>query len=208
MHQPDRISYLLNRYLCNTCTRQEMDELLDHVQRYPGDENLRAVLEECWDNEGSSNNLQGPAWNEMQHRMREIPFHKRTVDMQKFLWKIAASFFVVAACFAGFFFLWENRDALFASQELRHVNSVDATVNNTTKDAHRLVVLSDGSKVWINGNSKLVSPETFNGKTREVALYGEAFFDIRHDPARPFIIKTGPVKTTVPSHAMAITSPF
>ncbi len=59
------------------------------------------------------------------------------------------------------------------------------------------VVLADGSKVWVNSQSTFTYPKEFSGKTREVYLSGEAFFDIRHDAAKPFIIHTGKIITTV-----------
>lgn len=48
--------------------------------------------------------------------------------------------------------------------------------------------LSDGSKVSLNANSKLIYPEEFAGKTREVELEGEAFFEIEPNKEKPFII--------------------
>lgn len=47
--------------------------------------------------------------------------------------------------------------------------------------------LSDGSKVILNENSKLVFPADFN-KGRQVRLSGEAFFEIAKDPEHPFSI--------------------
>lgn len=49
------------------------------------------------------------------------------------------------------------------------------------------VLLSDGTKVFLNAGSRLVYPESFTGKTREVFLSGEAFFDVKHDTKHPFI---------------------
>lgn len=59
------------------------------------------------------------------------------------------------------------------------------------------LIMADGSKVWVNAGSQLKYPKTFSGKTREVYLSGEAYFDIQHDAAKPFIIHTGTVMTTV-----------
>lgn len=50
--------------------------------------------------------------------------------------------------------------------------------------------LGDGSKVTLNSASKLIMPETFSQKTREVELQGQAFFDIESDRNRPFLIHT------------------
>ncbi|MEB0280806.1 MULTISPECIES: FecR domain-containing protein [unclassified Mucilaginibacter] len=59
------------------------------------------------------------------------------------------------------------------------------------------ITLADGSRVWLNSGSELKYPKTFDGKTREVYLSGEAYFDIQHNAAKAFIIHTGKVLTTV-----------
>lgn len=52
------------------------------------------------------------------------------------------------------------------------------------------LTLSDGSTVILNGSSRIRYPENFNRKIREVSLLeGEAYFDIKHDASRPFIVK-------------------
>jgi ferric-dicitrate binding protein FerR (iron transport regulator) len=50
-------------------------------------------------------------------------------------------------------------------------------------------VLSDGTVVWLNGESKLYYPSTFSGSTREVTLEGEAFFEVAKDSLKPFLIE-------------------
>ncbi len=59
---------------------------------------------------------------------------------------------------------------------------------HNTKGTRSLITLADGSTVWLNADSKLTYPQAFNGNTREVALTGEAFFDIVKNRKRPFII--------------------
>ncbi len=53
------------------------------------------------------------------------------------------------------------------------------------------VVLPDNSKVWISNNSKLKYPVQFSGKTRELFLTGEAYFEVTHDEKKPFIVHIG-----------------
>jgi len=48
--------------------------------------------------------------------------------------------------------------------------------------------LPDGSKGWLNGGSYLEFPAAFKGKSREVLLRGEAYFNIKSDKKRPFIV--------------------
>lgn len=50
--------------------------------------------------------------------------------------------------------------------------------------------LSDGTMVWINSDSELKHPVHFVGDKRIVEVKGEAYFDVRKDKDRPFIIKT------------------
>ncbi len=52
------------------------------------------------------------------------------------------------------------------------------------------IVLSDGTKIWVNSGSQLIYPTEFTGKKREVFLEGEAFFDVEEDRKRPFIVTT------------------
>lgn len=53
------------------------------------------------------------------------------------------------------------------------------------------IVLSDGTRVWLNSVSSLRFPFSFLGKTREVYLTGEAFFKVAKNAAHPFIVHTG-----------------
>ncbi len=58
-------------------------------------------------------------------------------------------------------------------------------------DAPKEVTLEDGSMVVLNKNSRLEYPKSFSGQLkREVLLHGEAYFDVSHNPAQPFVIRT------------------
>lgn len=48
------------------------------------------------------------------------------------------------------------------------------------------IVLSDGSKVWLNAASSLKYPTSFKGKLRDVVLTGEGYFEVAKNPAMPF----------------------
>ena len=59
------------------------------------------------------------------------------------------------------------------------------------------VILSDGTKVFLNAGSRLVYPENFNGKSREVFLVGEAFFEVKPDQNHPFIVQLRDLRVKV-----------
>lgn len=50
------------------------------------------------------------------------------------------------------------------------------------------LTLSDGTKVWLNSQSKLTYPNHFSTKKRDLRLEGEAFFEVARDEHIPFIV--------------------
>jgi ferric-dicitrate binding protein FerR (iron transport regulator) len=60
-----------------------------------------------------------------------------------------------------------------------------------------MVVLPDGSKVWLNAGSELRYKNSFNSKLREVELEGEAFFEVMKDHSKLFKVNTGKVSVEV-----------
>lgn len=52
------------------------------------------------------------------------------------------------------------------------------------------ITLSDGSKVIINSDSKLSFPKHFTATDRHIKLRGEAYFEVSHNPEKPFIVET------------------
>jgi ferric-dicitrate binding protein FerR (iron transport regulator) len=70
----------------------------------------------------------------------------------------------------------------------------------------RQIVLPDGSTVVLHAGSTLDYPAAFPDSSREVSLKGEAYFDVRHDNKKPFIIHTGTVRTIVLGTAFNISS--
>ena len=59
------------------------------------------------------------------------------------------------------------------------------------------LTLSDGTKVWLNSNSKFVYPAQFSSEERDVRLEGEGFFDVTPNPDKPFIIRSGEARVKV-----------
>lgn len=50
------------------------------------------------------------------------------------------------------------------------------------------VTLPDGSKVWLNSLSELQYTASYNMKSRALRLNGEAYFEVAHNPQKPFIV--------------------
>ena len=82
-------------------------------------------------------------------------------------------FFFVLACHFSF--------SANAQKKITYTSPVSQT---------KKYVLPDGSEVWLNVKSTLRLPADFNVKSRTVFLSGDAFFKIKPNKAKPFIIRT------------------
>ena len=51
------------------------------------------------------------------------------------------------------------------------------------------LILADGTKVWVDAASSITYPTAFVGKTRQVSVTGQAYFEVVHDPNMPFEVK-------------------
>lgn len=70
---------------------------------------------------------------------------------------------------------------------------VDEDVKGTITTRHDKefwLTLPDGTRIHLNGNSRLSYPLVFKGDLREVALVGEAYFIVAKDKEHPFIVHT------------------
>jgi transmembrane sensor len=79
--------------------------------------------------------------------------------------------------------------------EYREANSTQTnqlTVYNTIstpRGGQYQIALADGTKVWLNASSSVRFPVEFNDAAREVEMTGEVYFEVAHDPSKPFRVK-------------------
>lgn len=88
----------------------------------------------------------------------------------------------------------KNGVAIMASDEKIHYKA-DSTsgkllFNTLTvpKGKKSQISLPDGTNVWVNAASTITYPVAFTGTTREIKLEGEAYFDVKSDANKPFIV--------------------
>ncbi len=120
-------------------------------------------------------------------------------------WRVAAAALILIGAGWVFFLVREHRKP--------EVNlAVTGTVvHQSVKGQTKFVVLPDGSRVVLHGDTRIEYDRDFNRQTREVSLTGEAYFDVVHlnvdgqEPAS-FVIKTGKISTTVLGTAFSIKS--
>ncbi|MEV4883115.1 FecR domain-containing protein [Chitinophaga ginsengisegetis] len=69
--------------------------------------------------------------------------------------------------------------------------------SNNPNGQRSKIILSDSSVVYLGAGSRLKYPENFSGDTRDIYLYGEAFFEVTKEKHKPFTVHTGDVQTKV-----------
>lgn len=87
-----------------------------------------------------------------------------------------------------------NNDSVLktSNQDEVSMNQLVIPYGNQSK-----LTLSDNTVVWLNAGSRLVYPTVFKGKTREVLLFGEAYFEVAKNVNQPFIVKTSDIQVKV-----------
>lgn len=76
-------------------------------------------------------------------------------------------------------------------------NEVVYNTLTTPKGGQYQLELPDHSRVWLNAASSIRYPTAFTGRSREVEITGEAYFEVRHDGAKPFVVTKNQVSVTV-----------
>ena len=59
------------------------------------------------------------------------------------------------------------------------------------------LTLSDGTRVWMNSDSKIKYPVDFNSQNRRVWISGEVYFEVAHNKDKPFFVNVGDVSIKV-----------
>ncbi len=176
---------LTARYLSGQISSPEKAELLAWAEKSPANRKFFDQLIELWslsgrfeDDTDFSIDLD-TAWDRLEN---QLPVQTPTIKkMTAIGWVVRIAAAVVLLGIAGYWVSGIGRQSL----------EIVATLENEQKE----VVLPDGSRVWINEESRLTYHPSF--KQREVLLEGEAFFEVVRDERSPFTVKGGGAQTTV-----------
>ena len=189
---PLRLQILFKKYLNNACTPGESKEFWELMSEYSDNDILSDDLMKLWGDTTVANAADDNInWNDIQGQLQkkieeqQIPASSKFLNRKPLYWlAIAATllFFVIAAIL--FVNTKPAANAPLAKEEVKRI-------------VHQVINLPDGSTVTLNNGSKLDYPPVFNNSTRDVYLTGEAFFDIKHDEKRPFLVHTGNYVTRV-----------
>ncbi|HEY0742707.1 MAG TPA: FecR domain-containing protein [Chryseosolibacter sp.] len=155
-----------------------------------------AILEQ---NYRPSDEKQAEIWSKIRTTLhmddQPVVFEDSESKESTLFWmKVAAAvIFLVVATFGTTYFLSGRNTELPIAAVQKPVFIKEE--NNTATP--RTVVLKDGSSIILQPHSFIQVPKDFVGDQREVYLTGEAFFEVKRDPSRPFLVHTNEIITRV-----------
>lgn len=168
-----RAELLLDRYLNNECTPEEM------------------VLVEQWYDNLQLHNGEVAEWAEASKLLfLQKQAGKQTRTKYLVLKRVAAAA-AILILFAGIGFYFSRYKI---TREQTEIQSYTAVTGHATL---KRVLLPDSTIVWLNANSSLTWTSGFTKNIRRVILRGEASFDVHHDANHPFIVHTEEVDIKV-----------
>jgi transmembrane sensor len=187
---------------------QEEEEMIhEWINMDPKHEDFIEFLEKIW--QSSAEEKQewdvNAAWSRFNEEF-DLPFGEEKAEQPKpnpvrrkplqrkqhwHSWvAVAASVLIIFSAFI----VWNE----FYSTEEVVVEEPIERIIETQYGQRTYLNLSDGSSVILNAGSKIRLPEYFSQNTpRELYLSGEAYFEVEHDPERPFIVYTDNSATEV-----------
>lgn len=167
----EELSGLIEKYLSGTASPEERERLLTWYRRTSREETVWPA-----DSPGEAERLKERLLDKLSRAAAMTGQKKyRFVHRKKRYLLAAAASLALTVCFFAWFFVGKTPE--------NHL-----TVSNPAGTV-RQIILPDGSSVWLNASSTLRFPEKF-GECREVELKGEACFDVKKDPRKPFRVRT------------------
>ena len=194
MVNEERFTYLLERYLANTISASEHDELYAFLS-VPAYETLfaRAIENDLTTADLDENNADLPPYiaaeivrnifESEKHTLKVLPKQKSKLA-PIVRWLIAAS--IITVIVLSSVLIVQHQQSPIA--QFRAIIPKTAIENTNKSNKTQEVILSDGSKVTLSPNSSLHYDKTFATDKREVFLEGEAFFQVTKNPSKPFLV--------------------
>lgn len=189
----ERLICLLVKKKSGRITLEEQLELSELLKEDYSGNFLTKGLDEIFESSLSygrdiGNNTVNDALTRLHKKIEQAeqgPVHIAKYRRIKF-WSAAASLLLVV-----------GTAAFFLVNTVHNKPLVSNNIITTKKGSKTNLVLPDGTKVWVNADTKLVYDKEFGNTVREVILTGEAYFDVTKDKTRPFIVHTAAMDVKV-----------
>lgn len=175
--------HLLVAFWKEEASEQERQQVEQWLAISEENERLFDQWKKAWQHAGAMADFEAiyveANWQKVAERIKPV---QETKQFRLFpaIWRYAAALLLLAA-------------ATFLILRQGPVEMLEVTASNEPL----MVELPDGSQVWLNEQATLRYPERFDQERRQVELTGEAFFEVTHNPAKPFSVLADNTETRV-----------
>ena len=181
---------LFIKYLNNQCTGEETEKVIAWFSDSKSSGERRKLLKELWNDEGVEDFEADVNFNALLDRIhhdinieesrsvKKVP-ERKIGKVINLISRVAAILLIPLLVYNVYTFQKERKEI---------ANPVYSKVF-APNGSRTTFELPDGTKVWLNSGSSLKFPQKFAGKTRNVELKGEAYFEVVHNPSKPMIVK-------------------
>jgi transmembrane sensor len=181
------IDHLIARYIAGEASQSEMRELEQWMEQNETNrkyfEGIRFAEQQAVASHSIEKVDVDKAWQKLHHQMksgRDIPVATVTKQTRVLpLWIRVAAVVVLVSGLATFFYNQRN------NKPIQYNVVASATTDNILN-----YTLTDSSVVTLNQHSKIACATNYGSKERRVKLTGEAFFSVKHNPEKPFIVES------------------
>lgn len=171
----DKLHKLFQRYLRNELSETETKEFHSLFHKNEDLDQFDELLRETWTNEKESEQRHTKA----DHTIQKINTWQKTKTLRRVV--------AIASCLlVGFIGITLVKQNFEFSDSIKESTQI---IVSTKKGQRKKIMLPDSSIVELNSNSTLSYGQSFDKETRELLFTGEAFFDIKKNPQKPFIIR-------------------
>lgn len=195
--------HLIRKYLSGDCNSVEKQQVESWMQSDEENRDFVKSLEKIWAVDPKDEIVVDAkaAWNTFKHKLtednpnRDQKRIRTTYSKRKNGWVKVAAMATAAAILIGFLVYIYIPQLNFGDKMASQKPQMERI---TTRKGQRTVLrLSDGTQVHLNAASTIKIPTDFGDSTRDVYLEGEAFFEVTHNPQKPFLVHTANAYTRV-----------
>lgn len=182
-------------FLNGNCNEQEALVINQFLKTDAGQYLLNDLLNEHWTfaDEGYLDKAKHAAWKK-EWGLKFIEEQKPEKMAKRLQFK---GFFRYAAVFAILLMGIGIYSVMRKPQMGAHLEESKILVQSNPAGTRSNFILNDGTHVYLGPASTLSYPILFSGDKREVRLKGEAYFEVKKDKSKPFIIYTKDLRTQV-----------
>lgn len=177
---------LLHRLIAGSTTEEENRELMEWFRQCASQEEFFMLFENVW--KDSPDEMPRDVQERMYRRLnRDLGEEKKTIKVipwhsyfsRKIWQRVAVACIIVVLSLA-------NYNMFHKQKQL----STQNFMVSAEKGQRAFVTLPDSTKVWLNSDTKISYPADYGMKERNVALMGEAYFEVAKNPDKRFIVET------------------